>query len=247
MSYILDALRRSESERRQGQIPDLGQQVQLIHKARKKGLGAGFWICVALVLNAAVLLVLFAPQRLGFLAPEDIGQVEPPRLDATFTAPEPALQPLPQVTTDPATETESVPAPANTAPETTSPELVEQAAAEVAPDARELPTVIVPSRSGGSSPTPSSAQPSASPGGRIPHLVELPLSFQKTIPDLVFNSHIYASDPASRRVMINNNYLRPGDEFSGIRVERITEDGVELSKAGQRFRVGVVRDWVSPR
>jgi len=41
--------------------------------------------------------------------------------------------------------------------------------------------------------------------------------------------------------------MRVGDTFSGIRVERITEDGVELSKDGRRFRVGVVRDWMSPR
>ncbi|MEP5175689.1 general secretion pathway protein GspB, partial [Marinobacter alexandrii] len=85
------------------------------------------------------------------------------------------------------------------------------------------------------------------PAGRVPHLVELPLSFQKSVPDLTFNSHIYASDPFASRVMINSNYLRRGDSFSGLRVESITQDGVVLSKQGQRFRVGIVRDWVSPR
>jgi general secretion pathway protein B len=63
----------------------------------------------------------------------------------------------------------------------------------------------------------------------------------------VFNSHIYGSEPSSRRVMINNNYLKAGDFFSGIRVERITEEGVVLSKDGRSFRVGIVRDWVSPK
>jgi general secretion pathway protein B len=81
----------------------------------------------------------------------------------------------------------------------------------------------------------------------VPHLVELPLSFQKSVPDLTFNSHIYSSDPMASRVMINNQYLRPGDTFASLVVERITEDGVILSKSGQRFRVGTVRDWVSPR
>jgi general secretion pathway protein B len=83
--------------------------------------------------------------------------------------------------------------------------------------------------------------------GRVPHLVELPLSFQKSVPDLTFNSHIYSSSPASRRVMINNKYLRVGDTFEGLRVDDITEEGVVLSRDGRRFRVGVVRDWVSPR
>jgi general secretion pathway protein B len=97
--------------------------------------------------------------------------------------------------------------------------------------------------------TPSAVNPSERDGvtaQTAPHLVELPLSFQKRVPDLIFNSHIYASEPSARRVMINDNYLRPGESFSGITVERITEEGVELSMDGRRFRVGVVRNWVSP-
>ena len=107
------------------------------------------------------------------------------------------------------------------------------------------PTVITPSTASDNGGTP--VLPEAEFTGRVPHLVELPVSFQKSIPDLIFNSHIYSSDPAARRVMINDRYLRPGDSFDGIRVETITEDGVVLSKQGQRFRVGSVRDWVSPR
>ena len=83
-------------------------------------------------------------------------------------------------------------------------------------------------------------------GKRIPHLVELPLSFQKSIPDLMYNSHIYSTDPYSSRVMINGHYLRRGESFAGITVEEVTENGVVLSKQGRHFRVGVVRDWVSP-
>ena len=106
----------------------------------------------------------------------------------------------------------------------------------------EAPLVIVPDQSVRERVlTPADSQ------GRVPHLVELPLSFQKSVPDLTFNSHIYSSDPMASRVMINNQYLRPGDTFASLVVERITEDGVILSKSGQRFRVGTVRDWVSPR
>ncbi|MEP1584934.1 MAG: hypothetical protein ABJK18_20535, partial [Marinobacter sp.] len=62
MSYILDALRKSETERRQGRIPDLGQQVQLIHKPRKKSIPILVWVALGLVLNAAVLAWIFWPQ-----------------------------------------------------------------------------------------------------------------------------------------------------------------------------------------
>ena len=81
----------------------------------------------------------------------------------------------------------------------------------------------------------------------VPHLLEMSRDFQRRIPSLTFNSHVYASNPASRSVMINSKYLKVGDRVSGLKVDYITEDGVILSLNGERFRVGVVRDWVSPR
>ncbi|WP_020408800.1 general secretion pathway protein GspB [Hahella ganghwensis] len=76
-----------------------------------------------------------------------------------------------------------------------------------------------------------------------PSIKELAKSFQQRVPALVFNSHIYSSDPQGRRIMINNNYLREGQSFSGIQVLEITENGVVLKKDGQPFRVSVVRNW----
>lgn len=217
MSYILDALQKSESERRQGRVPDLGQQVQLIHKPKKKSSALVAWIGAGLVLNAAVLAVVFWPKP---------------------AAQKPAAEP--QAVTEPVKEpkvAEQVPA-AETAT-AQPPEPVTETIVQ------ERPTIIVPSRDIARQPVRSETSGNAL--GTVLHLVEMPPAFQRTIPDLVFNSHIYGSEPSSRRVMINNNYLKAGDFFSGIRVERITEEGVVLSKDGRSFRVGIVRDWVSPK
>ncbi|MEX2475960.1 general secretion pathway protein GspB [Marinobacter sp.] len=224
MSYILDALRKSETERRQGKIPDLGQQVQLIHKPRKKSLPAALWIVVALVINAVVLAVIFWPSLAqDKAAVQATAPVEPAPVPAEVEEPVPTV---------------------STAEEVPKPEAEPAVAESGEPEPRMRPTIIVPNRSLVEAPPAAYEQ---APEGRVPHLVELPVPFQKSIPDLMFNSHIYASEPSARRVMINNQYMRVGDSFSGIRVERITDDGVELSKDGRRFRVGVVRDWVSPR
>ncbi|AXS82059.1 general secretion pathway protein GspB [Marinobacter sp. Arc7-DN-1] len=216
MSYILDALRKSETERRQGRVPDLGQQVQLIHRPKKKRVSPVAWVAVALMLNAGVLAFVFWP---GSQPPDQPAeQVEAPPVTP---APEPEPEPEPE-----------------------SPVSLPKAEAAAAPVPRERATIIVPSSDSSQTFPP---LPVPEQAGRVPHLVELPLSFQKSVPDLTFNSHIYSSSPASRRVMINNAYLRIGDSFSGLRVEDITGEGVVLSLNGQRFRVGVVRDWVSPR
>jgi general secretion pathway protein B len=241
MSYILDALRKSETERRQGRVPDLGQQVQLIHRPKKKRVSPAIWVSLALLLNAGVLAVVFWP---GTPLPWVAGsQSEAP------AAPEKAAVPEP-VPVVPATEPEAVSedpvAETGTIPEPDPGETSSQSLASEPPVAenRERATVIVPSSAKSETAVPVVEQEQA---GRVPHLVELPLSFQKSVPDLTFNSHIYSSSPASRRVMINNKYLRVGDTFEGLRVDDITEEGVVLSRDGRRFRVGVVRDWVSPR
>ncbi|MCK7550043.1 general secretion pathway protein GspB [Marinobacter goseongensis] len=223
MSYILDALRKSESERRQGKVPDLGQQVQIIHKPRKKSVPPAVWITIALIINAVVLAFIFWPvmaEKIRTSAAPEIRDV--PETQETTETQEMSAVNLPDV------------------PPVGEPELAETGE----PEPRLAPTIIVPDRR---LPVASPAESEQIPEGRVPHLVELPVPFQRSIPDLKFNSHIYASEPSARRVMINNQYMRVGDSFSGIRVERITEEGVELSKEGRRFRVGVVRDWMSPR
>ncbi|TGN41564.1 general secretion pathway protein GspB [Marinobacter confluentis] len=229
MSYILDALRKSETERRQGRVPDLGQQVQLIHKPRKKSSVLVVWVGAGLLLNAAVFAYLFWPESSPVV---EKTALEPELLDE----PEESVGAVEPVEPVKPAEPEAI-SEARQEPEASAePEPVSEQTAE------ERPTIIVPSRNSQSGPVESSVGSTAT----VPHLVEMPLAFQKSIPDLVFNSHIYASEPSSRRVMINNNYLKPGDTFAGIRVERITEEGVVLSKNGRAFRVGIVRDWVSP-
>lgn len=235
MSYILDALRKSETERRQGKIPDLGQQVQLIHKPRKKPVPAALWIAVALILNAVVLLVIFWPTLT-----QKTAAVAAPEETANIVVEEPVAPPVEPAIAAPAAAVETPPSDSTADDAGAEPALAETGE----PEPRLRPTIIVPDRT---APESMLGVPEPMPETRVPHLVELPVPFQKGIPDLTFNSHIYASEPSARRVMINNQYMRVGDSFSGLRVERITEDGVELSKDGRRFRVGVVRDWMSPR
>ncbi|WP_273203664.1 general secretion pathway protein GspB [Marinobacter subterrani] len=240
MSYILDALRKSEAERRQGRVPDLGQQVQLIHRPKKKKMSPVIWIVGALMLNAGVLAFVFWP---GVRPPAQpvqpaemplAGEPEPER-KAGSKEPEATAVVAESAPDQPVAETgDPVPAPERQA----------EANPLTAPAPRQQATIIVPSAD---SPPTFAPLPALEQAGRVPHLVELPLSFQKSVPDLTFNSHIYSSSPSSRRVMINNGYLRIGDSVDGLRVEDITEEGVVLSLDGQRFRVGVVRNWVSPR
>ncbi|MEP5177829.1 MAG: hypothetical protein ABJQ52_19165, partial [Marinobacter alexandrii] len=123
MSYILDALRKSETERRQGKIPDLGHQVQLIHRPKKKKTSPIGWLALALVVNAGVLAVLFWPQAESVVAvpaPEQAASVvsdeAPPPDVKTQSAqaelsepePEPASSPVKAQADEPLAESGSI-------------------------------------------------------------------------------------------------------------------------------------------
>lgn len=242
MSYILDALKKSESERQQGRVPDLGQQIRMIHRNRKRSIPVAVWLALALVINALVLLVVFWPE--SGLFPMGASVEEPAAADLqTATA-----EPVREAADLPGQPVADFPAQASGEPVAEASGSGNPVAPVSAPERTELPLVIHPSSRFTDSLADDS--PSVIPEpftGRVPHLVEMPMAFQRQVPDLVFNSHVYASNPADRRVMINNRLLRAGETFSNLKIERITEEGVELSMEGQRFRVGVVRDWSSPR
>ncbi|MGM0953136.1 MAG: general secretion pathway protein GspB [Pseudomonadota bacterium] len=207
MSYILEALRKSEAERRQGKAPDLGQSVQMIHRPRRKPVSLLVWIVLGLFLNAGILGYVFWPEIQAAFAP---AATEPPAED---------------VVSEP-------PPPVSVAPVQAQPEVPEHGE----------PTIIVPR------PMAQQQELTATRSqGRVPHLVELPLSFQKSIPDLTFNSHIVSSNSSASSVMINSQYLRAGDSMGPLLIEQINEDGVVFRKDGQQFRVGTMRNWVSPR
>lgn len=263
MSYILDALRKSESERQQGRAPDLTQSVQMVHKPRRKGIPVAWWLAVALFFNGAIVAFVFWPGS-GLWSDSPEGQVQPSEPANTASERQDVSSARHNSS---GSASVSEPATASTAQPTTGkdfkpiPTIPVEAAAtkgngesanppmQEAVVLAEQPTLIVPTRRDSSrqSQLPDSAYEPDRDYDGVPQLIEMPLSFQRQIPSLRFNSHIYASDPAARRVIINDKYLRPGDSFSGIRVVAITSDGVILSRIGTEFRVGVVRDWVTPR
>lgn len=99
MSYILDALRKSEAERRQGKAPDLGQPVQMVYRPKRKPVSAVVWVALALLVNAGVLAWLFWPERNAKV----VTVQEAPAVDREQSEPvpvEPAPQPEPMAETE---------------------------------------------------------------------------------------------------------------------------------------------------
>lgn len=264
MSYILDALKKSERERRDDTLPDPLASGGLGLRRRR----ASVWPLVALVIGVGALASGLTFWWLGYNRVEvsDPVAAGAPAHSAPPTQmdpPEPG--PRSQLSAESARSSRTqaplfvaaphdrpTPETRQPVPDTTDTRTVGQ----VAPLASDRPLLIEPGKAPRYLDTaPSTASPPAvgqspsstsDPDDQAPLLSELPLSFQRRVPDLAFNSHIYSPDPGACRVMINNVYLKPGQMVAGMRLVSVTEDGVILSLDGTRFRVPVVRNWVRP-
>jgi general secretion pathway protein B len=74
--------------------------------------------------------------------------------------------------------------------------------------------------------------------GKAEFLISMSPEFQKTVPPMTVNIHVYASDESRRILYINNRQYRGGDEIpGGVRVEEIIPEGVVLQFQGQRFKL----------
>jgi general secretion pathway protein B len=243
MSFILDALKKSESDR-QRQIGPALFEVKVA--PRRPGLPA--WALAIAALFAVNLgIVLWILLR----KPTPPPAAPPARLLAAV--PTAAAEGIPATTVPPAGTGAPGAAPASQAP------------ASAAPPAASTPAAGAPApvATGGTaasqSPPVTPAAYSGSPSGANPDdyapATDAPDSFGHVrsgtasgvplyqqaaattqLPQLRLDLHAYAPRPADRWVIINMHKLHEGDSTpEGVRVESITPEGAVLSYQGTRF------------
>jgi general secretion pathway protein B len=248
MSFILDALKKSESERQRQGGPALFEVKVAPPRHR-----VAPWIAlvaVLLAINLGVVGWLLArssstrvpstPMQTAAAAtatPSASASVAPPSALATAPAAAPAAAPAvaPKVT--------STAPPAATMPTHTS-----AAAGVSAPDAG---AAAGTSDSGDTNPAdyePAVEPPRGTPvedsGGSVVRETESGLPTYKeaaavpgaNLPSLRLDLHVYAAQPGDRFVFLNMTKLHEGEALpQGVRVDSITPDGVILSYRGEKF------------
>jgi hypothetical protein len=78
----------------------------------------------------------------------------------------------------------------------------------------------------------------------IPSIFSLDRQFQKTIPIITYDAHVYASDNKSGFVILNGTKKRSGEKMrNGVYVERVAENSVILSYDGVVFLLPAMKSW----
>jgi general secretion pathway protein B len=229
MSFILDALKKSEIERQRQSMPGLMDTPS----ARRSG-GLPLWallLGVLLVINAAVLAVIFMRSPAPVLAvPKK--HTDAPAL-ASPTTPRVAdhFSPLDA----PPVYAPEIPATAADGALSASDAGTAGAAPLAAPHAviqRSAP------RSAARRPEPVLIDEDAQADNTevLPSINELNLSGTDALPELHLDVHVYATKPSERFVYVNMRKFHEGSTLpEGPVIERIRRDGVVLSYRGLRF------------
>ncbi|MGC2047096.1 MAG: general secretion pathway protein GspB [Gallionella sp.] len=235
MSYILEALKKSDQQRQRGATPTL-QATQVTVVAPKRPMFIYYGLLAAILLGAGIMI--------GWLRPWQ-PQQPPPE-----TEPVAAKSPV-QISEQaaPATLTAPPERPSEVAQEFPATNLTR--AGQPVPVAGAMkpnnPVPVSPGTPSAEVPVPDRTiqESPASLGGvaqeqeAVP-LNELPLQIQREIPVMTVQLHAYSSNPSERLVSINSIRLREGGSLMlGLRLEQITPDGMIFSYKGYRFQRGI--------
>ena len=257
MSYILEALKKSQEERELGRVPTLDTN---LFATVDGSVRTHPWSLLAVGLAMlAVIIALYAALRGNPLLPRSVDPVQPSAQVSAPAAPAAAPQEPP--------EADSAPPDSSAA---SAPAVAEEGSPDVAEEVAELPPprAAVPARSRlsgadaaipprpqrtpvpddvraeieafkqevmGVPPAPERpAQPGT--GDVAPDALRLPGAVEARLPAFLMTVHVYDDDPAKRFVLINALKTREGERTrEGLVVEEILPDGAVLSFEGHPF------------
>ena len=244
VSYILDALRKSDQQRRRGAPPTLPQG-QVMAAAPKRPALLSYGLLAFVLVGAGI--------AIGWLRPwhPDAAEPAPAATAATPSVPEkrqaqaarPELVSKPEAEAHaqnqaPATQPAAAPAPA---PALAPPRAAAGARREKRSVPPKAPALAAEKASApAQEQLPATAAADAAPAQNVISLAELPQAIQQELPSMTISVHAYSSTPAARMVGINNRMLHEGDDVvPGLKLQQITPDGMVFGYKGYSFRRGV--------
>jgi general secretion pathway protein B len=240
MSFILDALKKSENERQRQAGPALATA-----PSGSQEESSGQWLTILLVAMAVVIAILAVMLLRG-------GTSEPPPTATTQVPSATVIAPQvpPPTTTPAARETSQSRGVGTQAPvaarERNLRSLRDEVATSTAAETSTAPVATPgaqPNQPRTATPQPTAAATitavptnRSSDVSRLPTARDLILQGRLSGPPLHLDLHIYSDDPARRAVFVNGDKYREGDQIgNGPRVQEIVPEGAVLDDGFQLF------------
>lgn len=227
MSYILEALKKSQAERQLGELPSIhAPQVQLHDGAASASARrTPVWLALGGVTVAvAAALLLWQPWQADAAAPAAVAVV-PAVLAQAVPAPLPVAAPPAAVA--PAPVASFVPPAATAAP-------VHHARPVAEPKQEKPGQAVSPPVAAPAPAVPSTPAAEES----VPGMRDLPEPIQRQIPAIAIGGYIYSKNPADRLLLIDKVLRHEGEELApGLVLEKLQPKAAIFSFKGYRYRV----------
>ncbi len=224
MSYILEALKKSDKDRQRENVPDLqaDHSQQPVGRDERKPSGWHLSLIIILLCSGGLLWwPMFGDQKPQLAE-------EAPQVIPVSSVPSSQVSDLSGIPSESIEASSGIKGQINRE--------VKQAVVLASQDASPVATV--------SEQNPASRKQTAQRVVHVqeeavpPLLEELPFVIRGGIPDLTFAGHVYADDARKRLIMINNRIVREGDLIAdGLSLEQIIPNGVVLRYETTVFRV----------
>ncbi len=237
MSFILDALRKSETARRRSEAPDLFATMPSVPEPVPVRPQWPLWtLGIVGVLSMIAALWLLA-QRAPSPAPGDaLGDVGANTSMTTPAAQPIVVQPSATVVVTPAPAANAVPEPAITPRASPS----APALLPATPDSTPKPDLPAPPEPLAVPLPAPPITPAAPPAGdQIVSLADLDPGSRKQLPPLKLSMHLWNETASQRFVILDGQRLKEGDVLGEIVIERITRDGAVLMWRGSRLKIAL--------
>ncbi|TCV87345.1 general secretion pathway protein GspB [Sulfurirhabdus autotrophica] len=244
MSYILDAIKKSDQQRQRGTTPTLQTQQATLETPRQPALFIYGLLAVVLI-TTGIVIGIQRPWQSDPVLPENKNTVEKP-LESSQQAKTPAPQPHISSSNSRSENSRSAQKPVKTLapalPSTQStitqePTAIAKAVTLEKPPlktvAQQKEETVVPAMGQSAKPVVNSIPQEQ----KIMTIAELPPAIQQEIPKMAISVHVYSSKPKDRLVGINERLLREGDDLlTGLRLEQITQEDMVFGYKGFHFR-----------
>jgi len=223
MSFILDALKKSELERQRQTVPGL-MDTRVIPRRRSLPLWA---VALGVLLAINLLVLTYFLMRKSALVPHAPASAQVPT--PASPPPAPAPQHFSPLDAAPMYAPE-IPVAATETPSDSAARALSRAPALADLGKPALHPILR------ADPLLSDEDTQADNQEVLPSISEISLSGAQALPDLHLDVHVYATKPADRFVYINMRKYHEGSALQeGPTIERIRRDGVVLNYQGVRF------------
>lgn len=227
MSYILDALKRAETERERGHVPGLHTQTHAAEQAASPSASQPLiWVGLGVAMLAFGATWWFWPQATVTNTPP----AAPP------TAQRDAVEiPRPPAMTRPVESPYQPPQQVN--PDAVAPALADQTASDKPPARVRVMPASAPTKPVAASSATRTATPAAPPPASS-EVGELPDELRRQLPALQVTGAVYSSNPAQRLLLVNGLVLPQGSSVAqDLVIDDIGPHSSVLRFRGQRFKV----------